>query len=191
MRRISPERRGAVARVLLRLPAALHRSLTRAAGAVGLSFNEYCVQRLAAAPPDGRSAVPSAVVERAHALFGERLCGVVALGSWARGSAVLGSDIDVLIVIDPAVELTRELYRRWDDAPQHVAGRPVDPHFVHLPPPGSAPGSAWCESAVDGLVWYDRDGRVAAQLIEIRRAIAAGRLVRAFAHGQPYWKRAA
>lgn len=191
MAKISSRRRAETRRVLLRLPAALHRSLRRAASAAGLSFNEYCIRRLAAARLDGGSAVQSAVVGRALAHFGDRLHGVIALGSWARGNAAVRSDIDVLIVIDAAVALTRELYRAWDAAPQHVEGRLIDPHFVHLPPPGTVPGAAWCESAVDGLLWYDRDGRVAAQLVDTRRAIAEGRLIRAFAHGQPYWKGAA
>jgi hypothetical protein len=48
-----------------------------------------------------------------------------------------------------------------------------------------APGIVGCEAAVDGLVWYDRDGRLAARLAEVRRALADGRVVRAFVHGQP------
>ncbi len=181
-----------VARVLLRLPADLHRTLAKAAADADLSFNEFCVRRLSA-PSDalGRSAVRSLVVTRARAAFGDRLVGVLVLGSWARGEAAATSDIDVLIVIDPKTALTRELYRRWDQDPISFDGRAVDAHFAHPSPAGTRPTAVWCEAAVDGILWYDRDGSVAIRLGEVRRAIAEGRVVRAFAHGQPYWKGAA
>ncbi len=181
-----------VARVLLRLPADLHRSLTRAAEADGLSFNEFCVRRLRTpAQPQQMSAARTAVVHRAQAAFGPRLLGVLALGSWARGEAGAASDIDALIVIDPNTPLTRDLYRAWDRDPLAVEGRVVDAHFAHPSPAGTTPGAVWCEAAVDGLLWYDRDGQIQQRLGEIRRAIAERRVVRSFAHGQPYWKGAA
>lgn len=181
-----------VARVLLRLPKDLHRSLVRAAADAGLSFNEFCVRRLRA--PAGApelSAVRSLVVTRARAVCGDRLVGVLVVGSWARGEAAAASDIDVLIVIDPKTALTRDLYRAWDLDPISFEGRAIDAHFAHPSAAGTAPTAVWCEAAVDGIVWYDRDGVMTIRLGEVRRAIAEGRVVRAFAHGQPYWKGAA
>jgi predicted nucleotidyltransferase len=181
-----------VARVLLRLPADLHRTLVKAAADADLSFNEFCVRRLSA-PSDaqGLSAVRSQVVTRARTVFGDRLDGVLVLGSWARGEAAATSDIDVLIVIDARIALTRDLYRVWDLDPISVEGRSIDAHFAHPSASGTLPTAVWCEAAVDGIVWYDRDGRLAIRLGEVRRAIAEGRVVRSFAHGQPYWKGAA
>jgi predicted nucleotidyltransferase len=181
-----------VARVLLRLPADLHRTLVKAAAEADLSFNEFCVRRLSA-PSDaqGLSAVRSQVVTRARTVFGDRLDGVLVLGSWARGEAAATSDIDVLIVIDARIALTRDLYRVWDLDPISVDGRSIDAHFAHPSASGTLPTAVWCEAAVDGIVWYDRDGRLAIRLGEVRRAIAEGRVVRSFAHGQPYWKGAA
>jgi predicted nucleotidyltransferase len=181
-----------IARVLLRLPADLHRALAKAAAASQLSFNEYCVRRLQA-PVSAHevSALPTLVVDRARALFGDRLIGVLALGSWARGTTAASSDIDVLIVIDAATPLTRDLYRAWDRAPLAFEGRAIDEHVAHLSEPGTPPTSVWCEAAVDGIVWSDRDGAIVRRLGEVRRAIADGAVVRAFAHGQPYWKGAA
>ena len=180
------------ARVLLRLPADLHRTLVKAADGVGLSFNEFCVRRLRV-PSDahGLSAVRALVVSRARAVVGDRLAGVLVLGSWARGEAAATSDIDVLIVIDAKIALTRDLYRAWDVAPLSFEGRAIDAHFAHLPAAGAGPTAVWCEAAVDGIVWYDRDGAIAIRLGEVRRAIADGRVVRAVVHGQPYWKGAA
>jgi predicted nucleotidyltransferase len=176
----------------LRLPADLHRTLVKAAADLDLSFNEFCVRRLRA-PSDahGLSVVRSLVVSRARATFGDRLLGVLVLGSWARGEAAATSDIDVLIVIDPGTTLTRDLYRAWDLDPLVFEGRAIDAHFAHPSAAGAAPTAVWCEAAVDGVLWYDRDGAIAIRLGEVRRAIAEGRVVRAFAHGQPYWKGAA
>ena len=181
-----------MARVLLRLPADLHLTLVKAAADLDLSFNEFCVRRLQA-PSDahGLSVVRSLVVSRARATFGDRLLGVLVLGSWARGEAAATSDIDVLIVIDPGTTLTRDLYRAWDLDPLTFEGRAIDAHFAHPSAAGTAPTAVWCEAAVDGVVWYDPTGAIAIRLGEVRRAIAEGRVVRAFAHGQPYWKGAA
>jgi len=181
-----------VARVLLRLPTDLHRALVQAAAAADLSFNEFCVRRLGA-PSDapGLSAGRSIVVTRAREVFGDRLDGVLVLGSWARGEAAANSDIDVLIVLDAKTALTRDLYRAWDLDPISFDGRAIDAHFAHPSAAGTVPTAVWCEAAVDGIVWYDRDGSMTIRLGEIRRAIAEGRVVRTFAHGQPYWKGAA
>lgn len=178
-----------VARVLLRLPADLHQSLVKAAAARQLSVNEFCVRCLQApASAENTSVLRALVVERARALFGDGLAGVLLLGSWARGDAATSSDIDALVVIDPRTPLTRDLYRQWDAAPLAFEGRVIDAHFAHLPEAGTAPTAVWCEAAIDGLLWFDRDGALAARLAEARRAIADGLVVRAVAHGQPYWK---
>jgi predicted nucleotidyltransferase len=178
--------------VLLRLPADLHKTLAKAAADAGLSFNEFCVRRLRA-PSDAHAVSPlrALVVSRARAVVGARLVGVLVIGSWARGQAAATSDIDVLIVIDASMPLTRDLYRAWDTAPLTFEGRDIDAHFAHLSGTGVTPTAVWCEAAVDGHVWYDRDGEIAIRLGEVRRAIADGRVVRAVAHGQPYWKGAA
>lgn len=181
-----------IARVLLRLPAELHRALVKEAADQSLSFNEFCVRRLAS-PTDARemSSARTLVVTRATEVYGDRLMGVLVLGSWARGDAAAASDIDVLVAIDPATPLTRDLYRAWDLDPLVCEGRAVDVHVIHPSPAGAVPSSVWCEAAVDGLVWYDRDGTIASRLGEVRRTIAEGLVLRGFAHGQPYWKGAA
>jgi predicted nucleotidyltransferase len=178
-------------RFVLRLPPALHGALQAAARAGGLSLNEYCVRRLAAGGP-GLAADESAaaLVAAAADLVGDALVAVVVYGSWARNEATATSDLDVLVVVEPRVALTRSLYRKWDKAPVTWHGRLVDPHFVH-PPRGRISGGVWGEVAVDGVVLFERDWRLSADLADIRRSIAAGRLVRRFVHGQPYWTAAA
>jgi predicted nucleotidyltransferase len=178
-------------RFVLRLPPALHALLQRAARDLGVSLNEYCVRRLAA-PGPSLAADPSAraIVERGADLVGDSLVGIVVYGSWARGEASDVSDLDVLIVVERQVPLTRALYRAWDQAPAAWHRRAVDPHFVHPPPERSA-GGVWGEVALDGIVLFERDLRISAALVRTRRDIAAGRLVRRIVHGQPYWTVAA
>lgn len=178
-------------RFVLRLPVPLHAALQAASRAAGLSLNEYCVRRLAT-PGAALSIGPdaAAIVARAAELTREALVAVVVYGSWARGETTPGSDVDVLIVVEPRLALTRSLYRKWDEADVRWQGRVVDPHFVHLPA-GEFSGGVWGEVAVDGVVLFERDLRLSAQLVRIRREIAAGRLVRRLAHGQPYWTQVA
>ena len=170
----------------MRVPPALHATLRQAASAAGLSLNEYCVRSLAAPGPDP-AGPGAAVAARATESFGTDLAGVVLHGSWARGQATAGSDIDVLVVLDPATPITRSLYRTWDQAPLEHDGHPVEVHFVSLPGPSEPPGPVWLEVALDGVIVVDRDGRLARYLSHVRRGIADGTLVRRRAHGQPYW----
>ncbi|HEY6506495.1 MAG TPA: toxin-antitoxin system HicB family antitoxin [Vicinamibacterales bacterium] len=180
------------ARFLLRLPASLHRALTAAAAREHLSLNEYCIRRLSG--PDlsvGARDQIAALLAQAEKVAGPHLRGVIAHGSWVRGEARASSDIDVMVVVAPALPLTRGLYREWDHEGPTLLGRTLDAHFVHLPADASRPSGVWCELAVEGVLLSDRDGTIAAALIEVRRAIARGQLVRRTAHGQPYWTVAA
>jgi len=175
-------------RFVLRISPGLHAALRRAATEAGLSLNDYCARKLAA--PLGNLAAlrgGSETVERAARLFGDRLVGVAAFGSWARGEPVKGSDVDVLVVLDRRVTLARELYRTWDEAPVSWGGRAVEPHFVHLPEPEEGVAGIWAEVALDGLVLFEQGLRLSTRLVQVRREIAAGRIVRRVAHGQPYW----
>ena len=175
-------------RFVLRLDPDLHAELRREAAMRGISLNAYCVQRLAAPAslsPGFEGAADT--VRRAGDLMGESLVGIVVFGSWARGGAAETSDVDILIVVDGAIPITRELYRRWDEAPVAWSGRPVDPHFVHLPPERRTPSGLWAEVAVDGIVLHDPRFRLFPRLAAVRRALAEGRLRRRTVHGTVYW----
>ena len=188
MTALSRPRKAATGRFILRIPPGVHSALREAARAAGISLNEHCVRKLAA-PVGGLGSAEGAIAAVLHAasIFGEDLMAVAGFGSWARGELSDGSDVDLLIVVEDRVELTRELYRRWDSAALRWGDRPVDTHFVHLPPAEHTVAGVWGEVAIDGIVLFERDFCLSLRLIQVRRDIAAGRIVRRVAHGQPYW----
>jgi hypothetical protein len=179
-------------RFVIRLSPGLHAALRGAAAQAGLSLNDYCARKLAA-PVGDLAPLGGAIdaVRRAADLFGPALVAVALFGSWARAEAADGSDIDLLVVLEPGVALTRGLYRAWDEAPIVWEGRRVEPHFAHLPGPGKAVAGLWAEVAVDGVVVFERGLQLSTRLARVRRDIASGRLLRRVAHGQPYWTGAA
>jgi hypothetical protein len=179
---------GCSGRFLLRIDPGLHGALRRAASASGQSLNEYCVRKLAA-PVGELSAFASAAaaVTRAAAMAGDALVGVVAFGSWARSELHDASDIDLLVVVDRSLELSRSVYRRWDEKPVVWNGRRVEPHFVTTPERSAPAVGLWAEAAVDGIVLFARDLELQRSLAAIRRDLIEGRVIRKTIHGQPYW----
>jgi predicted nucleotidyltransferase len=179
-------------RFLLRIDPSLHALLRTAAQDAGLSLNEYCARKLAAPVGNLAELAPAIeVVQRAAGQFGEALVAVALFGSAARGAMVESSDVDLLVVVDSGVKLTRELYRSWDQAPLSWAGHRVEQHLVHLPASEERVAGLWAEVALDGIVLFERGLALSTRLAQVRRAIADGHLVRASVHGQPYWKQVA
>lgn len=175
-------------RFVLRLDPLLHAALKLEAAEQKCSLNEYCVRVLAA---QGGAGDPDAagVVAEVRRLAGTALLGVVAYGSWARGEPSDASDVDLLVVLDSRVKLTRGLYRTWDASPLKWAARDVEVHLVHLSEPARELSGTWAEAATDGIVLCERGFKLSHQLVRVRQRIAAGELVRRVAHGQPYWVR--
>ncbi len=187
-RATTPGRRaGPSGRFVLRIEPGLHEALRTAARACDLSLNDYCARRLAAPASECGVADAAHALARAASLFGDVLVGIVAFGSWVRGEAGTTSDVDLLVVLETRVPLTRDLYRRWDETPVTWDGHRVEPHFVHLPDSRTVTGGAWAEAAIDGVVIFERRFSVSQRLAAVRRHVLSGRLVRRVVHGQPYW----
>jgi predicted nucleotidyltransferase len=178
---------------VLRLAPELHATLREAARDAGLSLNDYCMRKLRA--PVGNIAAhadASTLVARAADLLADDLIAILVYGSWSRGEARAGSDLDVLIVVAPGVSITRALYRKWDELPAlSWEGHIVDPHFVHPLDGRHGTKGTWAEAAIDGIIIFERGLQISLQLARIRRDILAGRLVRRVVHGQPYWSEVA
>lgn len=181
-------------RFVLRIDRTLHAALREAASRSGLSLNEYCARRLAGGGLGGSEPGWKAV-ERASAVLGDELVGLVVYGSWAREEAADDSDVDVLVVVAGNRPLTRDLYREWDEEPVSwadseggpEAARRLEPHFVHLPSDDEIPSGTWAEVALDGIVLFDPALVVSRCLVRLRSSILDGDLARHEVHGQPYW----
>ena len=186
----SGESRSPSGRFVLRIDPGLHGTLREAARAAGTSLNEYCARKLAS-PGVWLDEEASEIVERAASILGEALVGLVAFGSWVRGEHDATSDFDVLLIAADDLPVSRDLYRRWDDAPTLTwQGLKAEPHFVHLLPEGEVPSGLWGEVATDGVILFERGFAVSRRLAEVRRRIADGDIVRRLAEGQAYWVRA-
>jgi hypothetical protein len=187
---ITQGERPASGRFVLRIDPRLHEVLRTAAAGAGMSLNEYCARKLAD-PGRGTGGPAAGAVRRALDVAGEGLVGVLAYGSWAREEFGAESDVDVLVVVDGSVAISRGLYRSWDAEPVCWEAHAVEPHFVHLPGPSDRLTGTWAEAAVEGVVLYERGFELSKRLVALRRRIADGALVRRRAHGQPYWVEAA
>ena len=171
----------------LRIEPELHAALRAAAHSANTSLNDYCARRLAS-PGATLDPAPAAVVRRAARVLGDALLGVIAFGSWARGEETVSSDLDVLLVADQVVPISRALYRSWDAGPDlSWKGHEVTPHFVHLPLSAAAVSGLWAEVATDGLIVFERQLTMSRHLANVRRRILRGELSPRFADGQRYW----
>ena len=177
---------------VVRLPPRLHASLKRRARERGVSLNGLCLDALKSFLGTGiqesreGASIP---LQQVRNLLGESLSGILLFGSTARGEGREGSDIDLMIVVGSELPLTRALYERWDRGIDGAAASRLSPHFVHLPGRETEAGSLWYEAAMDGIVLFDREGRIARFLRTIRRSMAEGKLRRKSAYGHPYWIR--
>jgi hypothetical protein len=173
-------------RLLLRMEPSLHGRLKDEARAAGESLNAYCLRRLERVG-EVITGEAGPVVQRAAAVAGEALVGVVVFGSWARGEAGPSSDVDVLVVLKAGAAVTRAAYRDWDQESLEWAGHAVEPHFVRLPSAEGSVTGLWAEVALDGIVVFDPTLALSRVLGGVRRRILAGEIMRRSAGGQAYW----
>lgn len=129
-------------------------------------------------------------MRRARGILGDSLLGIVAFGSWTRGDESPSSDLDILLVADDGVPISRDLYREWDaEPPLSWHGRPGSPHFAHMRSGCDPVSGFWAEVALDGLVVFDPEWVVSRYLVTLRRRISDGEIERRVAGGRAYWVR--
>lgn len=128
-------------------------------------------------PPDLRELL-GRLDEGLEALYGERYRGLVLYGSYARGEADEGSDVDLLLLLDGEVNPTREILRsenvKWPLSRgglhriAHTRECGNLPHFeAALPLERAQGGSAYLLSEIEAL--FEKAGRsfaAAEQLLE-------------------------
>jgi hypothetical protein len=184
-------------RFVIRMPGSLHLRLKEEAMHAAQSLNQWCVARLKAreqasawsGAQDGP--ISSPFLEKIVQRWGEDLDGLVLFGSAARGDATEDSDIDMLLIMTRRVKIARTLYGDWEEFCRQHAGTQdpcrVSPHFVALPASVPEAGGLWYETALDGIVLWQRDEGVSRFLRSVRVAMAEGSIRRRVVHGSPYW----
>jgi len=189
----SSGRRRYSGRFVLRIPPSLHERLASEAADAGLSLNEHCARKLSgegAAERYSRLGLSREFLDGVVLAFPEPPLAIALFGSVARGDATVESDIDLLVVFDRNVRLTRSLYRRFDERVDLSSfARPVSPHLVTLPRSDEDCGGIWLEVALDGVVLWESGLAVSSLLSRLRAGVCAGEYLRRLAHGHPYWVR--
>src|SRR5262245_18959856 len=116
---------------VLRLDPSLHQRLREEAKAHHVSLNTWIVRHL-----QNPQETTNQLWYKIKSVYKDKVIGLVQFGSTVRGENQVGSDIDLLLVITPQIEVNRDLYSLWDReiAPQFKA--PFSPQFSHRPESG-------------------------------------------------------
>ncbi len=125
------------------------------------------------------------VKNSAKNIFSDSLKSIILFGSYARGDHTSESDIDILLVLDKKVKITRKLYSQFDEVSSF--SDKVSIHFVTVPDIADSLSGLWCEIALEGIVLFDRDLYVSRLLIVLRKRIMEGEYESKFSHGHRYW----
>lgn len=171
---------------MLRVPPALHKKISKEASAEGQSLNSFLLNKIE--KTDG-GAKYVGVVDQLKTQFQENLLAVLVFGSSVRGEAKATSDIDVLIVLDSSVTISRSIYSDWDNQILPKISDKYSPQFVHLPVQAEAAGSLWLEVALEGEFVFEKAPEVRRFVFLLKTLIAAGEFMRKLSHGHPYWVR--
>lgn len=180
---------------VLRLSPSLHKKLAKQADERLASLNQFCTllleQGLVAPFLEEPWRMPlDTIVATIKKKFSKNLIGVLIFGSRIRGEASKSSDIDILIVLDPRVQLTRALYRWWDQTIEKTAFQ-FSPHFVHYPSLLQKVGSLWFEVALSHEILYQQEQKLDQLFQELNLFLQKQKLQRKEVHGHPYWMRQA
>lgn len=176
---------------VLRISPEMHEDLKNRAFMANVSLNSLCQSLLVKGL---RAESLSFHADRLHQMalklldrFESKLDAVVVFGSSVSGHMTEASDIDVLVVLNSSVSLSRRLYRDWDQSISDAQAPEITPHFCHhLKNPKEA-SVLWLEVMHNHKVLYDRSGRLAQTLQNLKDLQDQGEVWRDVSHGQPYW----
>jgi predicted nucleotidyltransferase len=172
------------ARILLRRPVALQDLIRLKARERNTSINSMLVEAIQkGVTASGVEGYEGRIIELAKSEFGSCFVGLLLYGSKARGDAYDTSDTDILVVVDPSVRITRDLYRVWDATLPST----LSINISHLPAAARDAGSLWLECALDARILFDPTGVLRRRLDEIKDLIVSGAFIRRATHGQGYW----
>jgi hypothetical protein len=120
-------------------------------------------------------------------LLDDDLIAVVLYGSWARGEARPGSDVDLLVI---AQNLPEHRFDRSRFLHQVVVGRCPLPVSILAKEPAQLEShfaSLYLDIALDGIVLYDTEDYIAPKLDRIRQIIEEAGLYRTRREGELMW----
>ncbi len=106
--------------------------------------------------------VSQSFLEKIIEVWQEEVLAIILFGSAARGELQSHSDIDLLLVLAPQIEISREYYRRWEmfyDNNRVLISheKEISPHFVNLASDPLQVGGLWYEVALEGMVLWQKD----------------------------------
>lgn len=136
--------------------------------------------------------IPEPLLEAIKQKWEQELLGVVLFGSAVRSEEREDSDIDLLLVLQPEVSLSRKYYEEWNQLVDQIQSQwppllKISPHFVQLPKDLLSIGGLWYEVSIEGIILWQQGNEVQNILRNIRRLISEGKIQRKYSHGHPYW----
>lgn len=175
--------------LFLRVDADLNLKLKKQAESSNSSLNEYCIGLLKESSKlylDVGIAGVSTVVKNAKRAFGDKLESVIIFGSRARGDHTVESDVDVLIVVDGSVKISRQLYKEFENNNLNST-EDISVHIAQLPNSTKHLSGLWCEVSMEGIITYDKEFKTSYFLSKLREEIIQGSYLAKQTHGHRYW----
>ncbi len=183
---------------VLRVPEEMHMQLNKLANDTLRSLNATCIdlieRQLKFDSKVNEAETPFTSIVINH--YKETMLGLIVFGSYTREETTKSSDIDVLVVLDDKVNITRSLYKDWEvnleSKVRDLFTMEVSPHFANLSSNNKLynninPGSLWLEIAFEGKILWEKKDVVSKMIRKIRLLIAEGIYQRRISHGHPYW----
>lgn len=177
-------------RFVVRVSPSLHQELADAASKERVSLNHLCVGILKEGVQQDKKtkgALYDDLIATLNNRFGDDLMALLLIGSRVSGEATTGSDRDFLVVLSDKTELTRALYRWWDETITSPREEEWNPQFVHLPLSPSEAGSLWFEAALNHENLWTGNRAVHELMEQLRAMISRDEVRRCWSGGHPYW----
>lgn len=175
---------------VLRVHPVLHARLRKKSGEWGSSLNQTCLKIIERGLEirDGSHDRFMLALKNLKKQFRGHLLGLLVFGSHVNQQDFHSSDIDLLVLLDSKIKLSRTLYQIWDDSCDDNLKPVMNPHFVH-PPQNQPYGSLWLEAVKKHRVLFDKKSMLQNILDQIHSYVMMGQVSQKISHGQPYWIR--
>lgn len=177
------------------MDGAIHKRLAQCAEGFHVSINELCLRFIRSGLEGGSKDDPwwkkegMGLVDLIRRRFGGDVVGIAAFGSQVSGTATASSDLDILIVLDAHIPLSRSFYSWWDEAVPQKNGGEINPQFVHLPKETKEAGGIWLEAALVLHIFWERGRKLSSFIARLKELISSDLVRRYWLNGQPYWVR--